>query len=414
MNAFTAIFITALVISYIVEQWLARKQTITVTKHRGEVPEAFKKTITLKQHQKAADYTLDKLNLGLTEGLVSTMTLLLLIFGGILNYLAIFWFQDIAFSSQLLGGVCVVLSVFIISHLVGLPVNWYQTFKLEEQYGFNKTTRGQFVKDQLLQIILMIVIAGPLIAAILWVMQYQKEYWWLIAWAILISFSLLMSWLYPVLIAPLFNKFKPLDNPELNERIQKLMDRCGFQSKGIFVMDGSRRSGHGNAYFTGFGKNKRIVFFDTLLEKLSADEVEAVLAHELGHFKRKHILKQLVASSAISLIGFAIMGWLYTKEWFYEGLGISAVTPSISLVLFILITPAFTFFLQPLSAKFQRKFEFEADDYAAEKTNSEHLITALVKLYRDNASTLTPDTTYSNFYYSHPPASVRIAHLSGK
>ncbi|RLA23162.1 MAG: M48 family peptidase, partial [Gammaproteobacteria bacterium] len=224
MNAFTAIFITALVISYIVEQWLARKQTITVTKHRGEVPEAFKKTITLKQHQKAADYTLDKLNLGLTEGLVSTMTLLLLIFGGILNYLAIFWFQDIAFSSQLLGGVCVVLSVFIISHLVGLPVNWYQTFKLEEQYGFNKTTRGQFVKDQLLQIILMIVIAGPLIAAILWVMQYQKEYWWLIAWAILISFSLLMSWLYPVLIAPLFNKFKPLDNPELNERIQKLMD----------------------------------------------------------------------------------------------------------------------------------------------------------------------------------------------
>lgn len=414
MNAFTAVFVVTLVISYLIEQWLARKQTISVTKHRGEVPEAFKKTITLKQHQKAADYTLDKLNLGLTEGLVSTMTLLVLIFGGILNSLAILWFQDIALASQLLSGVAVVLSVFILSHLIGLPVHWYQTFRLEERYGFNKTTRGQFVKDQLLQILLMIVIAGPLIASILWVMQNQRAYWWLIAWAILICFSLLMSWLYPVLIAPLFNKFKPLDNPELNDRIQALMDRCGFQSKGIFVMDGSRRSGHGNAYFTGFGKNKRIVFFDTLLEKLSADEVEAVLAHELGHFKRKHILKQLVASSAMSLIGFAIMGWIYTEEWFYEGLGISVITPSVSLVLFILITPVFTFFLQPLSAKFQRKFEFEADDYAAEKTSSAHLITALVKLYRDNASTLTPDMTYSNFYHSHPPASVRIGHLSGK
>jgi STE24 endopeptidase len=414
MNAFTAIFITAIVISYLVEQWLARKQTIAVTTHRGDVPEAFKKTITLKQHQKAADYTLAKMNLGLTESLISTMILLILIFGGVLNSIAILWFQDISLSSQLLSGVAVVLSVFILSHLIELPVHWYQTFKLEEQYGFNKMTRGQFIKDQFLQIALMVIIAGPLIATILWVMQNQKEYWWLIAWAILISFSLLMSWLYPVLIAPLFNKFKPLDDPELNERIQKLMDKCGFQSKGIFVMDGSRRSGHGNAYFTGFGKNKRIVFFDTLLEKLSADEVEAVLAHELGHFKRKHILKQLIASSIMSLIGFAIMGTLYTQEWFYEGLGITVITPSIALVLFILITPAFTFFLQPLSAKFQRKFEFEADDYAAEKTSSKNLVTALVKLYRDNASTLTPDMTYSNFYHSHPPANIRIDHLTGK
>jgi STE24 endopeptidase len=414
MNAFTAVFIIAIVIVYLVEQWLARKQTISVSDHSNEVPEAFKKVISLKQHQKAASYTLAKLNLGLTESLISTMVLLLLIFGGILNFIAIFWFKYLELSSQLLSGVGVVLSVFILSQLIELPLRWYQTFKLEEQYGFNKSTQGQFFKDQFLQLGLMIVIAGPLIAAILWVMQNQKEFWWLIAWAILISFSLLMSWLYPVLIAPLFNNFKPLDDPELNERIQTLMDKCGFHSKGIFVMDGSRRSGHGNAYFTGFGKNKRIVFFDTLLEKLSADEIEAVLAHELGHFKRKHILKQLISSSIISLIGFAIIGWVYTKEWFYEGLGITAVTPSIALVLFILITPTFSFFLQPLTAKFQRKFEFEADDYAAEKTSAESLVTALVKLYRDNASTLTPDMTYSNFYSSHPPASVRIDHLLKK
>ncbi len=414
MNAFSAIFILALTISFIVQQWLSRKQAISVLKNRPSVPKKFQETVTLKQHQKAADYTVDKLNLAFNESLISTTILLLLTFGGLLNYIALVWFKGIELSSQVASGVGIVLTVFILSHLIELPISLYQTFRLEEKYGFNKTTLPQFIKDQFLQIFLMLLIGGPLIAAILWVMQHMGQFWWLIAWAILITFSLLMSWLYPVLIAPLFNKFKPLDDPDLNERIQKLLEKCGFQSKGIFVMDGSRRSGHGNAYFTGFGKNKRIVFFDTLLEKLTADEVEAVLAHELGHYKRKHVIKQLVASAALSLVGFALMGWIYLQPWFYTGLGISVATTSTALILFILVSPAFTFFLQPISAKFQRKFEFEADDYAAEKTSASSLISALVKLFRDNASTLTPDESYANFYYSHPPASIRIGHLSKK
>ena len=317
-------------------------------------------------------------------------------------------------DSPILIGIAASATIFLVITLIEIPSNIYQTFVIEEKFGFNKSSRQQFIKDQLLQLALSALIGLPLLALILWVMNSIGSLWWLWAWAILMAFSLLMSWLFPTLIAPLFNKFIPLEEGSLKSRIQGLLTRCGFNSQGIFIMDGSKRSGHGNAYFTGLGNNKRIVFFDNLINSLDEEELEAVLAHELGHFKCKHVLKMLIATAIMSLISFAVLGWLIDKPWFFEGLGVQIQSNATALLLFTLVSSTFTFFMQPISAYFQRKFEFEADDFAASNAQATKMISGLVKLYEENASTLTPDPLYSAFHYSHPPAAIRIAHLQSK
>jgi STE24 endopeptidase len=297
--------------------------------------------------------------------------------------------------------------------LLDLPFSLYHTFVVEQRFGFNRSTPVLFFTDLIKHALLLFIIGGPLIALALWIMQASGALWWLYVWAVWITFTLVMFWAYPAIIAPLFNKFSPLQDEQLRQRIQSLMDKCGFHSKGIFVMDGSKRSGHGNAYFTGFGNNKRIVFFDTLLESLEPAEIEAVLAHELGHFKLKHIQKRLLSTAALSLAALALLGWLAAEDWFYHGLGISQPSAWMALLLFMLAMPVFTFFLQPLMSLLSRKHEFEADAYAVQQSSGADLVHALVKMYRENASTLTPDPLYSAFHDSHPPAPVRIAHISG-
>ena len=336
--------------------------------------------------------------------------MLLFTLGGGIDWLA--GMSDQMISDDLLAGTSLILTVFIISHLIGLPLDWYHTFVLEEKFGFNRSTVAQYIKDQLLQTGLMLALGVPLIYGLLWVMGAMGVYWWVYAWALVLGFSFFMTWLFPTVIAPLFNKFTLLDKPELKERIQQLLKRCGFNSDGIYVMDGSRRSGHGNAYFTGIGDKKRIVFYDTLVDSLSPDEIEAVLAHELGHFKCKHIRKQMISSAILTFAGFAILGWISQQAWFFSGLSVSQMNNASALLLFLLVSPVFTLFLEPISSYIQRKYEFEADTYASEVAQASSLIQALVTLYRDNANTLTPDSVYSDFYHSHPPASVRIAHLS--
>ncbi|WP_020160401.1 MULTISPECIES: M48 family metallopeptidase [Methylobacter] len=411
MNTFTIIFIIALIISFSVQFWLSKRQAAHVKSHRSDVPEAFKNSVSLEAHQKAADYTIEKGKLGDIDSIIGVIVLLLLTVGGGINAAFEFW-ASFDLSSRI-AGIGAIATVFLAMSLIDLPTSIYQTFVIEEKFGFNKSTPKQFVKDQLLQMALVAAIGLPLLALILWVMD-NIDLWWLWAWAILISFSLLMSWLYPTVIAPLFNKFTPMQEGALKDRIQGLLARCGFNSQGIFIMDGSKRSGHGNAYFTGLGNNKRIVFFDTLVDSLDDEELEAVLAHELGHFKCKHVIKMLIATSIMSLISLAVLGWLIDQQWFYTGLGVEQPSNAAALLLFMLVSPAFTFFMQPVSAYFQRKFEFEADDFASKNAQASKMISGLVKLYEENASTLTPDPLYSAFHYSHPPAAIRIAHLESK
>jgi STE24 endopeptidase len=414
MNSFTLIFLFALALSSGIQFWLAARQKSFVALHRDNVPDAFKDTVSLAAHQKAADYTLAKGKLGDIDGVLSIVVLLLLTLGGVINSVFQFWTANIA--SPLMTGVAATATIFFIMTIIELPSSWYQTFVIEEQFGFNKSSHAQFIKDHLMQLGLGAAIGLPLLALILWVMDAVGSLWWLWAWSILISFSLLMSWLYPTLIAPLFNKFTPMEEGALKERISGLLTRCGFNSQGIFIMDGSKRSGHGNAYFTGLGNNKRIVFFDNLVASLDDEELEAVLAHELGHFKCKHVIKMLVATSIMTLISFGVLGLLIGQDWFYTGLGVDVAQKSnaIALLLFMLVSSSFTFFMQPISAYFQRKFEFEADDFASAHAKASKLISGLVKLYEENASTLTPDPLYCAFHYSHPPAAIRIAHLENK
>ncbi len=414
MNLFTYVFLIALVCGLLVEFWLMLRQRNHVIAHRGEVPAAFSDYVSLEQHHTAADYTAAQIGLWSKELLFGTAILLAWTLGGGIQYIENIW-QGLALDySPLLLGTGFILSIFIISGILDLPFSLYRTFVLENNYGFNRTTPARFVADLLLQLMLSLLLGGPIIWVILWLMQSAGDLWWLLAWLFWTGFTLLMSWAYPTLIAPLFNKFTPLDDAEMRQRIQQLLDRCGFTSKGIFVMDGSRRSSHGNAYFTGLGKNKRIVFFDTLLQHLETDEMEAVLAHELGHFKHRHIYKGLLIMMISSLLGLALLSWLIQQAWFFNGLGVSTESNPIALLLFVLVTPVFSQFLHPLMAKLQRKHEFEADDYAVEQTGAEPMISALVKLYKENASTLTPDPLYSAFHDSHPPAPVRIAYLSSK
>lgn len=412
MNFFTTIFIVALALGLMLQMWLLQRHRRHVKAHREQVPDAFSGKISLAEHQKAAAYTLAKTGIHRIELAAQIIPLILLTLGGGISMINTFWVDLLA--SPLIAGIALILSVFIVLGSIELPFSVWRTFILEAGFGFNHTTPVQFIKDLALQSLVMLALGTPLLWTVLWLMQEAGELWWLAAWLVWIGFTLTITWLYPTLIAPLFNQFTPLQEGELKQRVQNLLERCGFTSSGIFVMDGSKRTGHGNAYFTGFGKQKRIVFFDTLIENLEQSEMEAVLAHELGHFKRRHITKQIALTALIALIGMALLGWLSSELWFYQGLGVNASSNSLALLLFLIIAPVFTQFLHPLVSLLSRRYEFEADDYACQQTGAEPLISALVKLYRENASTLTPDPLYSAFHDSHPPAPVRVAHLASK
>ncbi len=409
MLMFTWIFLAILLLSTAIDFYLDQRHIRSVLTHRGEVPERFSDAISLESHQKAADYTMAKMKLATWSGLYGLGLLLLWTLGGGLDILDQ-WLRAWQWS-PLTTGVVLLLVFSMIGSLLELPFSLYSTFKVEQSFGFNKMTLSLYFADMLKQGLLMIAIGAPLIWVVLWLMQSAGEMWWLWAWAVWTGFSILMMWAYPTFIAPLFNKFEPMEDGELKTAIEGLLNKCGFESNGLFKMDGSKRSSHGNAYFSGFGKSKRIVFFDTLLEQLSINETLAVLAHELGHFKRNHIKKRMVLMFSMSLAGFAILGWLAEQSWFYAGLGVSQPSDYMLLILFMLAMPVFTFALSPLMSVYSRKHEFEADDYAKEHANAEDLISALVKMYDDNAATLTPDSLYSAWHDSHPPAPVRVAHL---
>ena len=408
-NLFTLIFLIVAFSYVIVLLWLNIRQSKAIVQSFDEIPSEFSKKITLKEHQKAAEYTQAKLKLNHFEVIFSTTVLLLWTLGGGLDYLDNIWQTQT--DNALYIGVGFVVSLMMLGSLIDLPFSVYQTFVLEQKFGFNQTDMKTFIMDLLKGALLMLVIGLPLIYAILYLMGAMGEYWWIYVWLVLTGFSLLMFWLYPTYIAPIFNQFKPLDNLELKTKIDNLLKRTGFKSDGIFVMDGSKRSSHGNAYFTGIGKNKRIVFFDTLLKGMNDDEVQAILAHELGHFHHRHIKKHMINSFTISLLGLALLGYLINQDWFFHGLGISHPSNHTALILFTLTIPVFSFFIAPINNYLSRKHEFEADAFAAKHTNADDLASSLVKLYKDNAATLTPDYLYSAFHDSHPSASIRINQL---
>ena len=421
--------VTSLVLSLMllanlaVKFWLASRQIRAVARHRAAVPQEFVGTIGLPAHQRAADYTVAKLRFGLLDlALAAAVLLGWTLLGGLdaLNG----WLIDLLGPRPLLQPLALLLAFTLINGLIDLPASLYQTFVIEERFGFIKMTWRLWLGDMLKSTLVSVAIGLPLAAAVLWLMQATGEWWWLWTWGVWMAFSLLMLVIYPTVIAPLFNRFEPLQDESLKERVTQLMARCGFAAKGLFVMDGSRRSAHANAYFTGFGAAKRVVFFDTLLNQLTPPEVEAVLAHELGHFKHRHIVKRIVGLFAMSLAALALLGWLSGQSWFYTGLGVTPNLPAVlggavpnyalALLLFMLVVPLFSFFLSPLMAQLSRKHEFEADAYAASQANAQDLSNALVKLYKDNASTLTPDPLYVRFYYSHPPATERIARMGAQ
>ena len=412
MNTFSYIFLVAVVFGFVLQWMLTRRHITYVNEHREQVPTAFSDKIPLADHQKAADYTQAKALTGLGELCFATLVLLIWTLGGGLQWLDSLW-RESGFS-EIFTGVGFIFSVILIGSVIDIPFSIYRTFKLEQRFGFNKTTVSTFIIDILKNTLVLSLIGIPLLALVLWIMENAGSQWWLYVWCTWFGFSLLMMWAYPAFIAPLFNKFRPLEEGELKQRIESLLSRNGFVSSGIFVMDGSSRSTHGNAYFTGLGANKRIVFFDTLINELNPDETEAVLAHELGHFKCHHIRKRIAMMAAIFLIGFALLGWLIELPWFYHGLGVSQASTYMALMLFVMVSPVFTIFLQPVFSQLSRKHEFEADDFAATQAKPADLIQALVKLYKENANTLTPDPLYSAFHDSHPPAPIRIAHLSAK
>ena len=412
MNSLTILFLAALLANVATQYYLSRRHIRHIQQHRARVPEAFRDRIPLEAHQKAADYTSAKVRTGIIELFIGMVLLLVWTLGGALQYLDNLWHTHSL--SPLWTGIGFILSIIIIGSILDIPMELYRTFRLEQRFGFNKMTPALFITDMLKNTVLLMLIGTPMIALVLWIINSAGSLWWLYVWITWLSFSLIMMWAYPAFIAPLFNKFKPLENETLRQRIEALLTRNGFASQGIFVMDGSARSTHGNAYFTGLGANKRIVFFDTLVNELSHEEIEAVLAHELGHFKCNHIRKRIIVLGAVFLAGLAILGWLIDKSWFYQGLGVDTVSTYMALVLFMLVSPLFSFFLQPIFAHISRQHEFEADDFAAAQAQTGHLIQALVKLYKENANTLTPDPKYSAFHDSHPPAPIRIAHLNAK
>ncbi|GKS85173.1 M48 family metallopeptidase [Acidovorax sp. SUPP1855] len=413
---FAAFLVTGLALRF----WLASRQIRHVARHRDAVPAVFADRIPLAAHQKAADYTITKARFGLLEMALGAAVLLGWTLLGGLDALNQFLLD--ALGGGMVQQLALLAAFAAISGLIDLPATLYQTFVIEQRFGFNQMTARLWLADLAKSTLMGAAIGLPIAALILWLMGAAGPLWWLWAWGAWMGFNLLLMVVYPIFIAPLFNKFQPLEDESLKARVTALMQRCGFAAKGLFVMDGSRRSAHANAYFTGFGAAKRVVFYDTLLRQLSPGEVEAVLAHELGHFKHRHIVKRIVSLFALSLAGFALLGWLSTQGWFYTGLGVlpnlslegvagSAPNDALALLLFLLAVPVFTFFISPLFAQLSRRHEFEADAYAVAQTNGSDLATALLKLYEDNASTLTPDPVYVKFYYSHPPATERLARM---
>lgn len=412
--AMTLTLAVLLVANLLTKLWLSGRQVRHVAQHRDQVPAAFAHTISLDAHQKAADYTMAKARVGVADMGLDALTLVAwTLLGGLdlLNQVTLDWL-GVGMSQQIM----LVVSFSLIGGLIGLPLSLFQTFGIEQRFGFNNTTPKLWVSDMLKGLLVGMVLGLPILWLVLWLMQAGGTLWWLYTWAALVAYQLFVMWIAPNVIMPLFNKFTPLEDATLKDRVTALMTRSGFTAKGFFVMDGSRRSAHSNAFFTGFGAAKRVVFFDTLLAKLNGDEMEAVLAHELGHFKHRHILKMMATSFATSLAGLALLGWLSQQVWFYTGLGVipnlNGNNSALALLLFMLVLPLFTFFVSPLSARRSRKFEFEADAYAVANSDGKALANALLKLYQDNASTLTPDPWYVAFYYSHPPASQRLARMA--
>ena len=408
-NTFSLVFLLALALMVALRRWLAQRQIAHVRAHRSAVPEQFAERIDLAAHQRAANYTLTRTRFGRVGLAIDTVVLLSFTFGGGLQALHTFWSARV---DGLAYGVVMIFSVLAISGLIDLPLSLYRQFVIEQKFGFNRMTLKLFLLDLLKQTALGVVIGTPVLLAVLWLMARMGSLWWLYVWLFWCAFNLLILFVYPTWIAPLFNRFSPLDDAPLKARIEAMLARCGFASSGLFVMDGSRRSNHGNAYFTGFGKSKRIVFYDTLLARLQPVEIEAVLAHELGHFKHRHVLKRIVLTFLLTLAFLAALGQLMNADWFFAGLGVQAQNTALALILFFLIVPVFTFLLTPLMSQLSRHHEFEADRYAAAQASPADLVSALTKLYEDNAATLTPDPLHSLFYDSHPPAAVRIARLS--
>ena len=409
-DTFRLLFLCILALTWGIRLWLKLRQWRHIAAHRSTVPAQFSEHISLTSHQKAAAYGIDRSKVALVDIAVDTAWLLALTLGGGLLALHDFWAARLDGISY---GLALMFSVMLLSGLVDLPFSLYKQFVIEARHGFNRMTVALFASDLLKQTLLGLVIGAPVLATVLWLMEAMGSLWWLYVWLFWSVFNLLMLFIFPTWIAPLFNKFTPLPDGEAKQRIEALLKRCGFRSNGLFVMDGSKRSAHGNAYFTGFGNNKRIVFFDTLLERLSPSETEAVLAHELGHFRKRHVLQRMLLMFASSLLFLALLGQLIDAPWFYAGLGVPAQSTALALTLFFLVVPVFLFPLTPLTSYWSRRHEFEADAYAAEHTAAGELVHALVKLYDDNAATLTPDPLHSLFYDSHPPAALRILRLQG-
>ncbi|MBO9686280.1 MAG: M48 family metallopeptidase [Mitsuaria chitosanitabida] len=412
----TLAFIAAVILSFLLKLWLSSRQMRHVSGHRQAVPEAFAATVPLSAHQKAADYTIARGRLG-TLHLAWDTALLIgwTLLGGLdlLNQWALTWRHELGGMGYQLA----LLTAFaLLSGVLDLPWSLYSTFRLEERFGFNRTTLRLFIVDGLKGLGVGLVLGLPFAALILWLMGAAGHQWWLWAWGAWVAYNLLMMVVIPLVVAPLFNKFEPLSDAAVADRVNALLQRCGFASKGLFVMDGSKRSAHGNAYFTGLGAAKRVVFFDTLIARLNPPEIEAVLAHELGHFKRRHVLQRMLLSFALSLAGFALLGWLSGQAGFFLSLGVrpslEAPNDALALLLFLLALPPFTFFVTPLMSFWSRKHEFEADAYACAQASGQDLSNALLKLHEDNAGTLTPDPVFARFYYSHPPASERLAAIA--
>ena len=410
MTTTTLIFLAVLSATVLVRLWLGLRHVGHVQAHRNSVPAAFSGTIPLDAHQQAADYTTAKTRLVLVQAVVQALLLIGLTLGGGLQWLDDAW-RGVLPDMELLRGALVIVSAFVVSSLVDLPFDYYKTFTVDARFGFNRMSRGMFFGDIVKHALVGVVLGAPILFAALWLMNAAGSAWWLYLWMVWSAFNLLMLAVYPTFIAPLFNTFEPLQDEALKTRIETLLTKCGFRSQGLYVMDGSSRSSHGNAYFTGFGAAKRVVFFDTLLSRLEPDEIEAVLAHELGHYRHRHVFKRIAMLFAVSFAGLALLGWLIDQPWFYAGLGVDTPSTYMGLLLFLLVSPVFMLLLRPLLSGYARRNEFEADAYAAQHADARRLVDALVKLYRDNASTLTPDRLHSAFYDSHPPASARIARL---
>ena len=406
----TTLFIAAVVIATAVELWLALRQITAVASHRDRIPEPFAGQLSAEDHRKAADYTVAKARLGMVSTVIDSIVTLALTVGGGIAAIDALW-RHTGWGEPWLG-LAVIGTVAAVMGILGLPLSAVRTFRLEAAFGFNRMTPMLFLGDLAKGILLGVLIGGPLVLAVLELMDHAGRWWWLAAFGCWLVVTLLITWAWPAFIAPLFNKFSPLEDTSLKGRIEALLERCGFRSSGVFVVDGSRRSAHGNAYFTGIGRHKRIVFFDTLLKQLASPEIEAVLAHELGHFRLRHVRQRLLVSFVTMLVGFALLGWLAGKPGFYRALGVPTPSTHAALILFALVVPVALFFTTPLGSLWSRRHEFAADRFASQHASARELASALVKLYRENASTLTPDPVYTAFYYSHPPALERIARLT--